>query len=170
MATTVAVLLDGVTVCTASDARFGNGKVGVGSRNDGASFDDLRVYVRDEFTTGTSEPTASNTGLKVNGFTTADLTITRSSANGDLLVDDAWVASHGTTQTIRGVSTKVIDKIWVKGFLSFTATSPVLFVNSQFGLAWVTSPMLRSTRIGFAAGRFTSSCPRRTPASISATR
>lgn len=94
--------------------------------------EELAGDVTAAFTTGTTEPTAANTGLNVNGLTTADLTVTSTSSNGDLLVNDAWVASHGTTQTINGVATKVIDKIWVKGFLTFTAKTPVLFTNSQF--------------------------------------
>lgn len=62
------------------------------------------------------EPNASNTGLAVLGLSTSDLTV----VNGDLTISNAYVAANGST----------IDRLWVKGHLLFTATSPVVVTNS----------------------------------------
>lgn len=67
----------------------------------------------------TGEPNASNTGLNVQGLTTADLTV----VTGDLTVDNAYLAAHPTG---------TVDKLWVKGHLLYTATSgSFTFTNSQ---------------------------------------
>jgi hypothetical protein len=71
------------------------------------------------FTLGETEPTAANTGLNVLGLTTADIPASKI-VNGDLTVNDAWVTANGSSPT----------RWWVKGFLNFTASTPVKFYNS----------------------------------------
>jgi hypothetical protein len=77
--------------------------------------------IQDAFVLGQTEPTAANTGLNVLGLTTADIPAAKI-VNGDLTVNDAWVAANGSMPT----------RWWVKGFVNFTATTPVKFHNSIF--------------------------------------
>jgi hypothetical protein len=69
----------------------------------------------DSFVLGTTKPDASNTGLNVEGLTTADLTV----VNGDLTINDAYLSAGGQ-----------LDRLWVKGFVVFTASSAVTVSNS----------------------------------------
>jgi hypothetical protein len=68
----------------------------------------------DAFVLGETKPVASNTGLNVENPT---LTI----INGDLTIDNAWVAANGTTFT----------NLWIKGHLIFTANVAVYGKNSR---------------------------------------
>jgi hypothetical protein len=70
-----------------------------------------------DFILGETKPVASNTGLAVEGLTFADLTV----VNGDLNINDAWVASNGNS----------FNKLWIKGHIYFTATVPVYGNNSR---------------------------------------
>lgn len=70
-----------------------------------------------DFTLGTTKPDATNTGLNVLGLTTAALTV----INGDLTINDAYVTANGN----------VADRLWVKGHLIFSATTPVTVTNSR---------------------------------------
>jgi len=80
----------------------------------GPSFNTVAV----PFIYGTTRPDTTNTGLAVNGLTTADLTV---AGTPDLTINDAYVTAHGST----------LDKLWVKGHINFTASSPVTITNSQ---------------------------------------
>ena len=77
--------------------------------------------IGESFVLGQTEPTAANTGLNVLGLTEDDIPAARI-VNGDLTVNDAWVTANGSSPT----------RWWVKGFLNFTATTPVKFYNSVF--------------------------------------
>jgi hypothetical protein len=68
------------------------------------------------FILGVTEPTAANTGLNVLGLTTANLRV----IVGDFTINDAYVAANGP----------LIDRVWVQGFVNFTATTPVTISNS----------------------------------------
>jgi hypothetical protein len=74
------------------------------------------VEVAAAFQLGTTAADVSNTGLAVENLSTGNLTI----VNGDLIVNNAWVAANGS----------VIDKKWIKGHLIYTASTPVTVRNS----------------------------------------
>jgi hypothetical protein len=69
------------------------------------------------FILGVTEPTAANTGLNVQGLTTANLRVIA----GDLTINDAYVAANGS----------LLDRVWIQGFVNYTATTPFTISNSQ---------------------------------------
>lgn len=73
----------------------------------------------DGFVLGTTKPTAANTGLGVLGLSAGDLTV----INGDFTLDDSYVSAHA----VGGV----IDRLYVKGFLNFTASTTTTLTNSR---------------------------------------
>jgi hypothetical protein len=72
--------------------------------------------ISDTFVRGETEPTAANTALGVLGLTTADLTV----INGDLNITPVWMSANGNT----------LDRVWIKGFVTFTGTVPFYLTNS----------------------------------------
>jgi hypothetical protein len=72
--------------------------------------------IGDSFVRGETEPTAANSGLGVNGIAPTALTV----INGDLNITPAYMASNGNT----------LDRVWVKGFVTYTGTAPFTISNS----------------------------------------
>jgi hypothetical protein len=68
------------------------------------------------FILGVTIPQPANTGLNVQGLTTANLAV----INGDLTINDSYVAANGS----------VLDRKYFKGFVNYTATTPVTISNS----------------------------------------
>jgi hypothetical protein len=74
------------------------------------------VEVVAPFQFGVTAAVESNSGLAVSGLTKESLTI----VNGDLILDDAWVAAHGNS----------FDRLWVKGHCVMKASTPITGTNS----------------------------------------
>jgi hypothetical protein len=81
------------------------------------------VYTRavtqicDPFVEGQTKPDALNTGLGANLLNEADLTVVA----GDLILNQAWLNAHPLG---------IVDQVWVKGHVVFTADGPVTLSNS----------------------------------------
>jgi hypothetical protein len=72
--------------------------------------------IGESFVLGTTEPTAANTGLGVEGLTLADMTV----IPGDLNITPAYMSANGNT----------IDRVLVEGHVVFTGTAPFTISNS----------------------------------------
>ncbi|MFP2904138.1 fibronectin type III domain-containing protein [Pyxidicoccus sp. 3LFB2] len=89
---TLRVSRDGVLAAEVTDSTFTSGKVGYGSRNDAASFDNLRVTVSSVDTTAPTAPT----GLSATAASSSEVDLTWSASSDDVGVT-AYVVSRGST-------------------------------------------------------------------------
>ncbi|NMO20886.1 DUF1565 domain-containing protein [Pyxidicoccus fallax] len=91
---TLRVSLDGVLVGEVTDSTFTSGKVGYGSRNDAASFDDLRVVAAT--TSADTTPPTTPTGLTATAASSTEVELSWNASSDNVGVASYTVLRAGT--------------------------------------------------------------------------
>lgn len=104
----ITVDIDSTQVASTSDSTFSGGKIGFGSKNDGASFDDL--YVDAEAPAGDTEAPTVPTGLSVDDETETTVDLSWSAASDNVGVTGYRIyINGGSPVTATGTSTTVAN-------------------------------------------------------------
>lgn len=117
--TSIVVKLNGSEIASVSDATFSSGRVGFGSRNDGAQFDDLTV----DSTAGDVTPPTAPANLAAGTITTTSVGLSWSASSDNVEVTGYKVYRNGSNPVSVGGTSTTVSGLTANTNYTFTVTA-----------------------------------------------